>query len=263
LRTFDPARLRAVDHLDLTNLLRFTFVKAKRPETNGEYFPYYKGGATESPFPPRTAGFFYYHRPEDLPPTAGGVRFRIAAVNPETFPRGQDLLLPTGRPWQIPFSSIAASTTRPVLRAMLLREGLIREAEIATHGLERRPRERGHTLLHSFGEPFSMSFQAAHYIRFVTRGESHRVDVRVFHEQRTAFMYPYSGRALVRFEVSTLPQHAGRRFALLRLVKMIEPPKLAVPDYDGYLPRPVEGEFVMRPSRTGRRLQPWARDLDR
>lgn len=66
----------------------------------------------------------------------------------------------------------------------------------------------------------------------------------------------------MRFELSTLPQHAGSRVVVLRVVKLIDPPKLRVPNYDGHLPPPVEGELVQRPRRGPLGSVPWARKLD-
>lgn len=67
----------------------------------------------------------------------------------------------------------------------------------------------------------------------------------------------------MRFELSQLPEHAKSRVAVLRIVKMIEPPKLRIPDYDGHLPPPVEGQLVLRPPRAKRvGEKPWSRKLD-
>lgn len=67
----------------------------------------------------------------------------------------------------------------------------------------------------------------------------------------------------MRFELSTLPQHAGQPTVVLRVVKMVEPPRVTIPGYDGYLPPPVEGELVMRPGRGHSvELHPWAKKLE-
>ncbi|KAJ7084650.1 hypothetical protein B0H15DRAFT_783663 [Mycena belliarum] len=266
--TLDPARLRPSDHVDLSHLKRFAVLQPNRKMGKaGTYLLYHQEDTENISFPPRTAGFFYYYRPpDDLPVTAGGIRFRIAAVNPAAFSRGRDLTRPNGAVWHIALESIAKSMTKTVLREIILRDKLVSEEDMADHtpkGLDNR--ERAQTVIHSFYEPFPVSFQRAHYINIYSDGNKYRCDVRVFHEQRAgppSSVYPYSGRALVRFELSTLPEHSGLRVAVLRCVKIIDPPRLMIPDYDGYLPPPVEGELVQRPSRAvSQASRPWVRDL--
>ena len=54
------------------------------------------------------------------------------------------------------------------------------------------------------------------------------------------------GRALVRFERSTHPDHKGTRTVVLRFLKIITPIRCVVPDYDGKLVLPKEGELYQR-----------------
>ncbi|KAJ7138485.1 hypothetical protein C8R43DRAFT_842363, partial [Mycena crocata] len=201
-----------------------------------------------APFlPRRTAGFFYYHRPKDLPFTASAIRFRIAAVNPKTFAKGADLLRPDGAPWEVPLSRIISKRS-PKLLEQLLRDRLITDVDLEQSAMV-FPGNRAR-LLHRFGDLFPISFEGMHYLQIVCGETHHRLDVRVFHEQRggmSSAVHPYSGRALVRFELSTLPEYASARVVVLRLVKMIDPPTLRLQNYDGYLPPPIEGELVQRP----------------
>ncbi|GLB38770.1 hypothetical protein LshimejAT787_0506350 [Lyophyllum shimeji] len=70
----------------------------------------------------------------------------------------------------------------------------------------------------------------------------------VFSDTRgSSVAQPYSGRILARFERSTLPQHAGTRSVVLRVLKILDPIKSTIPGYDMYLPRPQEGALLLRP----------------
>ncbi|KAJ7689787.1 hypothetical protein B0H17DRAFT_1065888 [Mycena rosella] len=267
LHTLHPDRLQESDHVNLSSRLRFLILVAGIPSEQATYFTYCTNEkGVKAIFPPRSAGFFYYHRPKDLPFTAGAIRFRIAAVSLRTFATGRDLTRLDGAPWEVPLPTLSKS--RPALRELLLRDRLVTKAEIEQCMLmfPGRHARAATALLHRFNDPFPVSFDGANYIQTVCGGEKRRCDVRVFHEQRVgppSSVYPYSGRALVRFELSTLPEHAGSRVAVLRVVKLIDPPKLRIPNYDGYLPPPVEGELVQRPRRSrGLGVVPWTRKLD-
>jgi hypothetical protein len=54
------------------------------------------------------------------------------------------------------------------------------------------------------------------------------------------------GRALARFERSTLPDHIGTRIVVLRILKISTPVKCVIPDYGGYIVPPKEGELHRR-----------------
>ncbi|TFY74244.1 hypothetical protein EWM64_g9768 [Hericium alpestre] len=62
------------------------------------------------------------------------------------------------------------------------------------------------------------------------------------------------GSALCRLERSTLPQHAGRRIVVMRLLKILHPPKrrLELPPTDG-ISVPADGDLFMS----------WYRDVDK
>ncbi|KAJ6548119.1 hypothetical protein DFH09DRAFT_1169824 [Mycena vulgaris] len=271
ISTLDPTRLRATDRVDLSSRLRYQVRIAEYPSEKQTFLQYCKRKGAKIVFPPQSSGFIYYHRPKELPFTAGALRFRIAGVNPAKFDKGRDLIRPDGMPWEVPLPTL--SKTRPVLRELLLHDGLVTESELEQ--CRRlfpggRPRD-AQTLLHSFHQTFSVSFEAMTHIQILCGGQRHYCDVRVFHEQRLhkqqigrpSSIHPYSGCALVRFELSTLPEHANSPAAVLRVVKMIDPPKLRIPGYDGYLPPPVEGELVQRHRGSrGVGMRIWARKLD-
>ncbi|KAJ6477357.1 hypothetical protein C8R47DRAFT_647376 [Mycena vitilis] len=270
LWTLDPTRLKTPDYVDISSR-RHHVVKVGSRDRNtpgiSAYpaFSYYKCKGVSSAFPPRTAGYFYYHQPKDAPFTAGAIRFRVASVNPATFPKGRDLLRPDGVPWEIPLPTIAKS--RPILKQLLLQEKLVTKAQLKECAkMFPSRRSRPPKLLHHFSQPFSVKFEGVSYVQVICGGQNHRFVLRVFHEQRKgtpSSLHPYSGIALVRFELSALPQYANARVAVLRVVKMIEPPKLRVPNYDGYLPCPEEGQLVCRPRHRGAKgTVPWSKKLD-
>ncbi|KAJ6500882.1 hypothetical protein C8R45DRAFT_781967, partial [Mycena sanguinolenta] len=246
--TLDPARLKASDHLDISSLLRYTLRVQSTHDNGTPAYPmlsYYKHKGASSVFPPRTAGYFYFHRPEDLPCTAGSIRFRIASVNPAKFSRGRDLLRPDGVPWEVTLPTV--SKTRPVLRELLLRDGLVTETELRECQdvfPSRRKTGRAQTLLYRFDQPFSVSFDGSICIQIVIGAQKYRYRIAAFLEQRTHWSCPYSGKALMRFELSPLPEHTANPRIVLRVIKIIDPPKLRIPHYDGYVPRPKEGELV-------------------
>ncbi|KAJ7494245.1 hypothetical protein B0H11DRAFT_1714649 [Mycena galericulata] len=267
LSTLDPTRLKTSDHVDISSRSQSQVLIVSKDRVEAPvWFRYYKRKGVETRCPPRTTGFFYFHRPTDLPPTAAAIRFRIASVNPDHFSRGRDLLRPDGAPWEVPLPTLARS--RPAVQDLLLRDGLVTHSELQ-HCAALFPRGRAllaQRLLHRFHQPFPVGFASAHYLQIVCGGQKYCSDVRVFHEHRKgspAAVYPYSGIALVRFELSKLPEHRGERVAVLRVIKMIKPPELRIAGYDGYLPAPVEGELVQRPAHASRvGTQPWSRKLD-
>ncbi|KAJ7165839.1 hypothetical protein C8R46DRAFT_996927 [Mycena filopes] len=252
--TLDPARLKPSDYVDLSSS------KYYRAHGDGTYcYLSYTTTKIPVPFPPRTSGFFYYHRPDSLALTASGVRFRLASVEPTSFPHGRDLLLPDGLPWEVSVRAISAEHRLAQLKTLLLRDGLITKKQLQqTAALFPPDMDRGdRKVLHRFDQPFSVRFQSANYIHVLYGGERYQIDMRVFHEQREKRIHPYAGVALVRFEL------IEPRSVVLRVVKMVQPPTLQIPDYDGYLPAPVEGELVHRRKKgPTAELKPWIRKLD-
>lgn len=69
------------------------------------------------------------------------------------------------------------------------------------------------------------------------------------------------GSAFVCLERSPLPAHIGTRTMVLRVQKIISPIRTRIPDYDGHLPKPVEGELVMKRANGGS-IEPWSLDID-
>ncbi|KAJ7715070.1 hypothetical protein B0H16DRAFT_1898911 [Mycena metata] len=255
----DPTRLRRTDYVDLSRSKWFP-LHLEEPRVHVHYFRLKK---QTIPFPPRTAGFFYYYRPKHLPVTASGVRFRVAPSS-TAFPIGFDLVRPDGQPWEITLRAIASTQRGPVMKEFLVNQGLVTKAELELCAALCPSRGRGERIvLHYFGQPFLVRFDKATYVQVVCGSELLTTDIRVFHEQRARRTneYPYSGSALVRFELAESAEQP--RAAVLRVLKMIQPPKLRIAGYDGHLPAPVEGELVVRRKMgPGAPLGPWTRKLD-
>jgi hypothetical protein len=71
------------------------------------------------------------------------------------------------------------------------------------------------------------------------------------------------GSALARFERSTLPEHEDARIVVLRFLKIITPVKCVIPDYDGHLCCPKEGELYQRISISRALPKVWSVNIDK
>ena len=60
------------------------------------------------------------------------------------------------------------------------------------------------------------------------------------------YFHEFLGSALARWERSTLPDHIGTRTVLLRFLKIITPVKCVIPQYDGHIRCPKEGELYRK-----------------
>ena len=60
------------------------------------------------------------------------------------------------------------------------------------------------------------------------------------------YSHGFLGSALIRFERSTLPEHEGTRTIVIRFLKIITPVKCVIPNYDGHICCPKEGELYWK-----------------
>ncbi|KAJ7069778.1 hypothetical protein C8F01DRAFT_528413 [Mycena amicta] len=258
ISTLDPARLTALDFVDLSSRTSYLVGHGSRERAERtSTVRYHVVKRVPRPFPPRTMGFLYYQTPKHASFLAGSIRFRCvppSAQPHKQFQTGVDLLRADGcTPWELPLVQLTKS--RPILRRLLLKDGLVTKTQLAH--CEKSMSRPGRTLLHAFRQPFVTTFDGAHHMRlllpggavtkFVLRGpfdEQRNVEAG----ERPSVMAPYKGQALVRFELSSLPQHTKdrKRFGVVRVLKIIAPPSPKDATYDGYLPPPVEGEVVRR-----------------
>ncbi|KAF8870117.1 hypothetical protein BD779DRAFT_1479155, partial [Infundibulicybe gibba] len=123
--TLDPLHLQPSDFVDLSSVVGpiLTLPGMKSSKQKPRIACHYHGIRVRPPFPNNTRGFFHYYHPPGLPFTASGLRFRVMPgmdVSPANFDAGEDLLLPLGVPWQVPFPKIAMSSFAKDLRDYLL-----------------------------------------------------------------------------------------------------------------------------------------------
>ncbi|KAK7469140.1 hypothetical protein VKT23_003630 [Stygiomarasmius scandens] len=107
--TFNPARLKRTDYLDVSGLKRLT-LQLEDTRAIVDYICIREGGTKRLPFPPNTTGFFYYYTSPHSP-LDGGIRFRLTSLTAKPSPislflDGQDLLSPRGLPWSIPLCTL-------------------------------------------------------------------------------------------------------------------------------------------------------------
>ena len=67
---------------------------------------------------------------------------------------------------------------------------------------------------------------------------------------------------MARFERSTLPEHSGTRTVVLRFLKIITPVKCVIPDYDGHICCPKEGELFQKSGHKDRQ-KVWSVNIDK
>ena len=75
------------------------------------------------------------------------------------------------------------------------------------------------------------------------------------------YSHQFVGSALARFERSTFPEHEGTKTVVLRFVKTIIPAKCVIPNYDGYICCPKEGELYQKLG-NGARQKVWSVNID-
>ncbi|KAF8074029.1 hypothetical protein FPV67DRAFT_782790 [Lyophyllum atratum] len=272
LGTLDPQRIQPQDFIDVSDYRR-PCVKFRSQSGTLRYASVPTSrGSLSAPFPPKSHGFLYYHHDPKLPPTTGEIRLRLAPHNDPVFQNGEDLKAVDGSPWAISLLRMTKAYYEP-FRIQLLEEGLLDSnlMRVIQEGLSRNYFHPHGTYIHYLGHPFPLDI--AHFNHVVRIFTPQKLGVMaiagMFNDKRkenTEGMVPYSGRILVRFERSTLPQHAGSRFLVLRVLDILEPIKVVCPGYDMHLPIPKKGTLVEKYSwgpHPGPAPRPWSINLDR
>lgn len=167
-------------------------------------FPAYGVGYTsQSPFPPGTKGFFYYHQPPALPPTAGEMRFRICD-DASQFANGKDLEVEIGEPWNIPLINIVKVSCYKEIQALLLREGLVDQglvADIENITGEGKENQKKGITIYDIDQPFVTNLSATVLrIRLNTRNRLRIVRFRpftIFRANNGTQFRPYAGGYLL------------------------------------------------------------------
>ncbi|TBU54995.1 hypothetical protein BD310DRAFT_951062 [Dichomitus squalens] len=296
VRTLDPTKLTPSDYVDFSEkfIPRVNIVtQSSHPEDATNLLPQRLSagviatGFRDRRFPPNTAGFLYYHTPPYSPPLAGEVRFRVTpSPDPASFTQGYDLLMDYGVRWNIPLLYMTDKKEYTGLHTLLLQDGLVTPqlSDIAASAVEglnktahgRKISFRRTVLVSSFGRGFYI--RVGHHNGYcMSIGTDTVVKKRVecVAEFRVpvdgsgggAQYSPYEGSTICCFEPSTLPEHAGKRVVVLRILRLLDsdPIRPMPPPNKHEYPlsklRPREGQLLMT-MRWGK-VQPWSVDVDK
>ncbi|KIM74149.1 hypothetical protein PILCRDRAFT_826517 [Piloderma croceum F 1598] len=250
--TLDPSRLQASDFMDLS-YAKGPYIRVILPNDNSFRQPSFRTMYSFKnkgiSFPPGSQGFFYYHTPmPDVPALAGEVRFRLTNGNdPALFLSGVDLIKLDGTPWCIPLLRAATGVTGyQYLRQMLVKDGLVTPALLERCDTISEGRASSHNrFIHSLGQLFGVDFHKFDTRLYTCHNDvyQHVIIQRLFADcsNKKAFP-PYRGTALCRFERSS----QRSRTIVMRVVRITSPVRCVIPNYNGYVPMPVEGELVRR-----------------
>ncbi|KAI1783708.1 hypothetical protein LXA43DRAFT_955852 [Ganoderma leucocontextum] len=292
IRTLNPARLTPDDYLDFSSrgdptfgvVLPFTERPAYRPRlfaTQSEW--------SSGVFPPDTHGFLYYHVPPNSPPLAGELRFRLTSSrDPSSFAAASDLLTEQGMPWSYPLWKLLCREECREITSLLVQDGLVsqRTLTVAAEGaalLRRGPTMTGESskkiskspVLSSFGQEFDFRYGMGGARLYLLAGRDAivkqsfrwtvlfqvRIDGKIVH------YCPFEGPVVCCFERSKLPEHTGKRVAVMRVVRVLDnDPIRHVPAPDGKVYpikelRPRQGELVK--TMCHGQVRPWAVDVDK
>ncbi|KAJ7110680.1 hypothetical protein C8R44DRAFT_743139 [Mycena epipterygia] len=213
------------------------------------------------PFPRHSRGFLYYSSEPHRAPIEASVRFRLTPdETPASFLRGQDLLAPWALPWQITLLQIATLPRYLRIREQILHEGMVTEDQLShcRHVFRKHSIFPQYTLFR-LEQPFLANFSGSMSLTAV--GETlHPFILNPFRVLLPKQYFAWSGSALVRFEPSTQPKHAGRRVVHMRIVKIVQP-VVRVEGHTARLDKPEEGQ-LLTVSLHSRDPGPWAYDID-
>jgi len=188
----------------------------------------------------------------ERPRIAGELRLRVTSSNdPSSFESGSDLLRTDGLPWSRPLY-VLPNYFFPLYEKL-------REERFVPDDLDRvlltlpsaKLKYRRSHILYTLNDTFIVDFNKNNLALFVIteRGVESLSKTEMFFDQRIMFIcLPYTGSALARFERSTLPDHKDTRTVVLRFLKIITPVTCVIPQYDGLICCPKEGELFRRNS---------------
>ncbi|KAJ7183951.1 hypothetical protein C8R46DRAFT_521085 [Mycena filopes] len=267
LSTLNPLSLQPSDYFDLSGHRQRAIAFENTLESTNPTIIYRRDAQGRVlPFPAQSAGFLYFHRERDAAPLEGSLRFRVSEnAPPSSFEAGQDLLLPTGSPWQLILPQVLQSqSTLQTLGEQLLRENLITTDQVSgcrTVFGTRHGTSPSWTLFR-LSQEFPVDFQKRPTVRTVA--ESVReTQVFLFSFQTTSqprkHICPFTGGGLARFEPSVVD---GRKFVNLRITKINTPAVCSNPEYLGRVVEPKEGELLTVIPRDGP-PRPWRLDIER
>ncbi|KAG6901137.1 hypothetical protein C0995_016579 [Termitomyces sp. Mi166 len=190
-----------------------------------------------------------------LPLFSGQIRFRVTLCNdPAQFENGFDLSDPHGQPWCINAVQIAHSSSFASLKEQLDRDGYTEFMQaLSTIPKTMNSRRK----LFYLEQPFVMDL--SHHKHYFTSISPDRIreglisspflDTRV-RQKAINKGPPYTGQIVVRFERSTLPEHAGGNFVVIRVLKILDPVKPVDPHYDNFIEVPRVGGLILNSKKT-------------
>lgn len=233
-------------------MLRYIYTRKAPSKTKGtsEKEPSGRGGLAA--WPPGTIGFFYFYRRPDLSVKTGQIRFRVVpSADPRRFKVGKDLLYPSGLPWSLPAAYACGKPHYRMFGAMLARDGIITEEVMKELADDAEHLGHRNHILNALNEPFAVDFSnGLHKMYIVGEGPPSLLNLEQFlveHRRQFRAQTPYSGKAICQFEQApSSPPRAGRPMVGLRILKLLEPVNTLIPDYDGLIGIPKEGEFMTR-----------------
>jgi len=229
------------------------------------YLSFNRTGDLFSPYPPGTAAFLYYCMSPEKPRISGELRLRVASSDDyASFESGSDLLRLDGRPWSHSLRDVSKYYTS--LYEKLKEDGLVSHDLDAV--LSTLPRVFKNHAIYTLNDTFVVDFSHnnAHFAIITEQGVESIRFTRAFEERRLSITtLPYTGRALARFERSTLPDHKGTRTVVLRFLEIITSVKCLIPLYDDYIVAPKEGELHRRSRKAIDKFNPpaWSVNIDK
>ncbi|CAA7265685.1 unnamed protein product [Cyclocybe aegerita] len=265
LLTLAPEEMQTKEQVitDMSGQLNITF--RPRLQDGGEslvHFGYENISAGLRPFPPKTKGVLYYHRPSSGEPVMSReLQFRVCE-DVTTFQDGSDLLAPNGaEPWNIPLYHVIKSRRMELLVDLMLQEGLVKRQVVDK--IAKLPYIiKGYRPLYALDWPFVVNLSSC-TVRFglVNLSMFECLDIRNTFRFGIACVAPYSGFVKARFELSTLPEHQGSQVLVLRILELLEPVQHLVPDAEDMMPVPQAGSLWCKMDRGGK-PKSWTYDLD-
>ncbi len=274
LSTLCSKRLEPSDCIDISGKLRPTL----RLSCGSTYIGYPRINASVADhFPPNTRGFLYYHTPPKAPPLVGEVRFRCAS-NLDDFHNGKDLLLKDKfTPWSIPPYALSNHASYAKWRDQLILDNLVTQATLdkwITTKNEANDTLTYHSrlgpdrpVLYYITQPFVFRFNSCTFGFYtatkdeISRCLSHNPLKDLRHGK---IRFPYGGElsswiriymnswnfragsGLVRLEPFVHPKCPEQHQVAVRVLKIIEPVKALVDNYDGHVHQPTEGALIQR-----------------
>ncbi|KAJ7708090.1 hypothetical protein B0H17DRAFT_451136 [Mycena rosella] len=219
-------------------------------------------------FPDYSRGFLYYHCDSGAGPLEGSIRFRLTPDNlPSSFLSGQDLLAPSGFPWQILLAQVACRDKYAFIGEQLVHENLVTREQLSRcrDVFGQRDLIYPQYTLFRLDSPFLVNFSSP--VHFTVVGEPRPVDLSSLFKNQTLGerpYFPWTGSGIARFERSTLTKYAGRRVIHLRIDKILQPVTCTVNarSYRGRVVRPEEGQLFTVRFRGGP-PEPWGYDIDK